>query len=147
MNVNDDMEIFHRKMVEKGLKITAQRDEIARWIFSNHAHFTVDGIIEDFRKRGEKISIATTYRVVQMMLDLGLLIEHNFGREQKFYEHTPGHPKHDHMICTQCGKIQEFQDSQLADLLAKITAKQGFKIERYTLSIYGICNSCQKKQK
>lgn len=134
-------------MKKKGLKSTSQRDEMARWIFKTHEHFTVEDIVNDFRSKGKKISVATAYRVVQMMVELGLLLEHDFGRGIKHYEHTPGHPHHDHIICNECGKIIEFTEPALEKMKESIAIKHGMQMVNHTLCIFADCKSCTSEQK
>ena len=147
INIDKEMNLFHSRLKEKSLKITSQRNELAKWIFQVHEHFTVDDVVESFRKVGKKISVATVYRIVETMLDLNLLIEHDFGKGQKYYEHTPGHEHHDHMICNQCGKIIEFVDENLEALKDAIARSHGFKMESHALRIFGLCDTCQAKNK
>lgn len=142
-----DMDLLRRRMAEKGLKTTPQRDELAGWIFQTHEHFTVEDIINAFREKGQKIAQATAYRVVQMMLELGLLLEHDFGKGYKYYEHTPGHEHHDHIICEDCGKILEFSDPELEALKQKITASHGFVMKKHYLNIYASCTRCPAEKK
>ncbi len=147
IDVSAEMNLLRRRMVERGFKSTPQRDEIARWVFTTHDHFTVDDIINNFRNRGKKISTATAYRVVQMMLELNLLEEHDFGRGTKYYEHTPGHEHHDHIICNDCGQIFEFANQQMEKLKDEIARQMGFAMTKHTLSIYGNCTRCTPEEK
>ena len=146
-NVSKEMDTLRTLMKKKGLKSTSQRDELARWIFETHNHFTVEDIIADFRNKGQRVSVATAYRVVQMMLDLGLLLEHDFGRGIKHYEHTPGHPHHDHIICNDCGKIVEFAEPELESMKEKVAIKHGYKMDTHTLCIYAECTKCTMEEK
>lgn len=139
IDVSEEMQQLNEKMRKAGLKSTPQRNEIARWVFRTHAHFTVDDLIDSFRVKGEKISPATAYRVVQMLLELGFIIEHDFGKDYKFYEHTPGHDHHDHIICNQCGRIVEFHDEELETLKQKISEKNGFNMTSHSLFLNGDC--------
>lgn len=137
------MSMLKTRMKNASLKSTPQRDELAEWMFRVHDHFTVEDVIESFRSRRKKVSPATVYRVIQMMLDLNLLIEHDFGKGSKYYEHTPGHPHHDHLICTGCNKIIEFTNEKLEALKKDIADSHGFKMENHVLQIFGICKECQ----
>lgn len=145
IDISKEMSIMHNKMHKKGLKSTPQRDEIARWIFKVHSHFTVEDLIAGFHSEGKKISSATAYRVIQMMLDLGLLIEHDFGKGYKHFEHVPGHHNHDHLICNECGSIIEFSDDKLNSIKDRIEKELNFTVQSHTLHFYGICEKCQKK--
>lgn len=146
-DITQEMALLHRKMAEHGYKSTPQRDEIARWVFMTHDHFTVEDIIENFRKQGKKISQATCYRVIQMLLQLNLLIEHDFGRGIRYYEHTPGHDHHDHIICNECGAIFEFKNEELEKLKENISNSLGFSMTHHRLSIYANCNRCTPEEK
>lgn len=146
-DISHEMELLRRKMATNGFKWTPQRKEVTTWIFQNHEHFTVDNIIESLREQGNKVPPATVYRVVQMLRDLDFLLEHDFGGEAKFYEHVPGHPHHDHMVCRQCGAIIEFSDAELESLQEKIAKSFGFQIEDHNLVFFGICKNCFGKSK
>ena len=146
-DVTSEMRLLKHKMLERGLKSTPQRDELARWIFRVHDHFTVEDIILNFRDKGKRISPATIYRVIQMMVDLEMVIEHDFGTGYKHYEHTPGHPHHDHFICENCGKIFEFTNIELENLKEKISADHNFLMTSHSLQIFGHCKECTHENK
>lgn len=146
-NVTREMSLLKERMQKSQFKSTPQRDEIAEWVFKTHDHFTVEDLITDFRGKGKKVSQATAYRVIQMMLQLKLIEEHDFGKDYKFYEHTPGHEHHDHIICIDCGKIIEFSDPTLEALKEKITLKNGFKMREHHLTIYAECTRCSPEKR
>ena len=139
IDISEEMKILNERMVSKGLKSTPQRDELARWIFQVHDHFTAEDVVNSFRQMGKKVSVATVYRVIQMMLELNLLLEHDFGKGYKFYEHTLGHPHHDHLICNKCGKIIEFADEALEKMKDEIAQRYGFTMQSHSLHIFGVC--------
>lgn len=146
-NVTREMSLLKERMQKSQFKSTPQRDEIAEWVFKTHDHFTVEDLIVDFRNKGKKVSQATAYRVIQMMLQLKLIEEHDFGKDYKFYEHTPGHEHHDHIICIDCGKIIEFSDPTLEALKEKITLQNGFKMREHHLTIYAECTRCTPEKR
>lgn len=146
-NVTHEMSLLKERMQKSQFKSTPQRDEIAEWVFKTHDHFTVEDLIVDFRNKGKKVSQATAYRVIQMMLQLKLIEEHDFGKDYKFYEHTPGHEHHDHIICIDCGKIIEFSDPTLEALKEKITLQNGFKMREHHLTIYAECTRCTPEKR
>ncbi|MCE9499696.1 MAG: transcriptional repressor [Leptospira sp.] len=81
------------------------------------------------------------------MVEASLLTEHDFGKDFKFYEHIIGHQHHDHIICIECGKIEEFVDEKIEELQAAAAKGKGFTITGHDLNIYGICEDCQAKKK
>lgn len=144
-DISEEMKLLRQRMSAKGFKWTPQREEIATWVFQNHGHFTVDQLLESLKEQDRKVPPATAYRVVQMLRDLELVLEHDFGEGSKYYEHLPGHPHHDHMVCRQCGAIFEFTNQKLEDLQEKIAAKIDFEIEDHSLVMFGICKDCRQK--
>ena len=139
IDVSYEMNILKNLMEEKQLKVTPQRLELAEWIFQVHEHFTVDDVLESFKQKGRKISTATVYRMIQMMQDLNLVIRHDFGTGQSKYEHTPGHPHHDHIICNNCGCVFEFSDDELEAYKSNIARAHNFRMTSHSLNIYGDC--------
>ena len=145
INVTQEMTEFTRRMQEKCYKLTPQRLKLAKWIFQVHDHFSIKDLVFSFRRNGENISVATAYRVVQMMLELQLLQENDFGMGEKLYEHTQGHKHHDHLICNDCKQIFEFNSNSLEKLKAQIARDHGFEMTFHSLNIHGDCQrkNCQ----
>ena len=139
IDIKYEIEVFTKLVQQHNLKLTPQRLELAKWIFKTHTHFSVDDIIHSFYEQGEKVSPATVYRVIQMMLDLKLILEHDFGKGKKYYEHTTNHPHHDHIICNTCGQIYEFDDQLLEKRKSVVASKNGFTMTSHSLTIYGDC--------
>lgn len=145
-----EMETFSNYLKKKGLKITNQRMLVAEKIFSLHTHFTAESLMEEFKDKRDEISKATIYRILAIMVEAGLLREHNFGKDYKYYEHIIGHEHHDHIICVECGRIVEFVDPQIEELQLKAAKENGFIIRGHDLNIYGICenpNTCKYNKK
>lgn len=134
-----EMEAFEAYLKEKNLKITSQRLLVAQKIFSTHNHFTAEGLLDEFKDQRDLISKATIYRIISIMVEAGLLQEHDFGKDYKYYEHIIGHEHHDHIICIQCGRIVEFLDKNIEDLQKEAAESNGFRITGHSLNIYGSC--------
>lgn len=146
-SIREEMKVFGEFLKKKGLKITSQRLLVAEKIFSIHNHFTADSLLELLKDRRDEISKATIYRIIGIMVEASLLTEHDFGKDFKFYEHIIGHQHHDHIICIECGKIEEFVDEKIEELQAAAAKGKGFTITGHDLNIYGICEDCQAKKK
>ncbi|NCN11350.1 MAG: transcriptional repressor [Leptospira sp.] len=136
-----EMTTFSNYLKKKGLKITNQRMLVAEKIFSIHNHFTAESLQEELKDRRDEISKATIYRILSIMVEAGLLQEHNFGKDYKYYEHIIGHEHHDHIICVECGRIVEFMDEKIEELQRKAAREKGFSITGHDLNIFGICDS------
>ncbi len=134
-----EMTAFENYLKEKGLKITNQRLLVAEKIFSSHNHFTAEGLLDELKDNKDRISKATIYRILSIMVESGLLAEHDFGKDYKYYEHIIGHEHHDHIICMQCGRIVEFMDEQIEELQRSAANKNGFSIVGHSLNLYANC--------
>jgi Fur family ferric uptake transcriptional regulator len=145
-----EMLAFEEYLKEKGLKITNQRLLVAQKIFSSHNHFTAEGLLDELKDNKDRISKATIYRILAIMVEAGLLEEHDFGKDYKYYEHIIGHEHHDHIICMQCGRIVEFIDERIEELQNKAASENGFTITGHSLNIFGNCTNfatCEHKNK
>ncbi|TGL75524.1 transcriptional repressor [Leptospira jelokensis] len=145
-----EMLAFEEYLKENGLKITNQRLLVAQKIFSSHNHFTAEGLLDELKDNKDRISKATIYRILAIMVEAGLLEEHDFGKDYKYYEHIIGHEHHDHIICMQCGRIVEFIDERIEELQNKAARENGFTITGHSLNIFGNCSNfanCEHKNK
>ncbi len=138
-DVNRELAAFSRFLKKKGHKITSQRLLVAERIFHMGAHFTVDSLAEALQDRRGEISRATIYRIVSLMVEAGQLSEHNFGQNAHYYEHTPGHEHHDHIVCQDCGHIEEFMDPEIEKVQLEIARKHDFSLADHSLNLYGKC--------
>ncbi len=138
-----EMLAFENYLKEKSLKITNQRLLVAEKIFSSHNHFTAEGLLDELKDSKDRISKATIYRILSIMVEAGLLEEHDFGKDYKYYEHIIGHEHHDHIICVQCGRIVEFMDEQIEILQKNAATKNGFSITGHSLNIYAVCQNLE----
>ncbi|HID92634.1 MAG TPA: transcriptional repressor [bacterium (Candidatus Stahlbacteria)] len=139
----NEEDIFRDYLRRKGLKFTPERRIILDEVFSIHAHFDVEDLFQGLYQRNERISRATIYRTLPLLIDSGLIREAMRRQDRVYYEHTYGHRHHDHMICIKCGKIIEFRDDRIERLQEEICKKHGFKPIEHRLGIRGYCKDCQ----
>jgi Fur family ferric uptake transcriptional regulator len=139
------LHLFRRYLRDQGLPITQQREAVAEVIFSSDKHQSVEDIEAKLRASDEKIGKATIYRTLEMLVKSGLVAEHDFGEGFKRYEHLFGQaPVREHLVCTECGKVNAIQSSELARVQREVAAQHGFMPARFRLAIYGICKDCQQ---
>jgi Fur family ferric uptake transcriptional regulator len=134
---------FERYLHSRGLKFTVQRRLILRRVFALHDHFEADDLATNFRLEGKKLSRATVYRTLPLLVQCGLIREVQFGENHAHYEHTMGHKHHDHLICIKCGQVVEFYDESIEQLQEDVCTRHGFQTEFHNLEIKGYCNQCQ----
>lgn len=137
------MDLFRAYLHQHRLPLTHQREAIAMTLFESEHHLSVDELGEQLRERGEHVGKATIYRTLNLMVEAGLAREHDFGEGFKRYEHQAGEARHDHLVCTSCGKVVRFSRSIVDELQADVAAEAGFIAETRRLEIYGLCEECQ----
>lgn len=138
---------FEQFLASRDLRLTRQRAEILRAIFATHKHVTADELYDMLRRSkgtaGLKISRATVYRTLSLLVEGGFIQALELGTEQgTLYEHVMGHEHHDHMVCLECGTIIEFHDERLEQVQDEAVERHGFGATSHRLIIYGTCASC-----
>jgi len=130
-----------------GLKITLPRLKILQ-ILENakEHHLSAEDIYHILAKSGEDIGLATVYRVLTQFEEAKLVIRHHFEGEYSVFELESG-IHHDHLVCVKCARVDEFVDADIESRQEIIAKNAGYEITDHNLNIYGICPSCQKKQK
>ena len=135
--------VFGRYLRETGLPVTHQREVVADVVFGSEGHLSVDDIAAVLRDRDERIGKATIYRTLDLLVRSRLVAEHDFGEGFKRYEHRlSSHPIHEHLICLECGKVVEFESTELFNVESRIRHEHGFVPVRRRLEIYGLCKEC-----
>lgn len=137
------MDLFRSYLHQQRLPLTHQREAIAMTLFESQRHLSVDDLADSLRERGEHVGKATIYRTLNLLVEADLARELDFGEGFKRYEHQAGEARHDHLICTSCGKVVRFARSELDRLQADIAERLGFSAQSRRLKIYGLCAECQ----
>ncbi len=137
---------FSEFLKKKSLKITNQRLLIAEKIFSLNSHFTVEELTDMLKDKKDEISRATIYRTVSLLVESGQLIEHDFGQNSKYYEFSPTSKEHhDHIVCIDCGFIEEFQNQEIEKLQINIANRYSYELIDHSLNLYGKCKILKEK--
>ena len=137
-------EVLQRYMAQHGLKSTRQRSLIIDTFFSVGGHLSVEELWNKVRQQDAKVSVATVYRTMKLLNECGLAHARNFGDGQTRYEAAAGRHHHDHLICTHCGTIVEFEDDRIEEMQDAVADKHGFKVTSHKLELYGLCRNCQR---
>lgn len=128
-------------LTESGLRRTSQRDAIIEAAFSHSDHYTAEELLLRARAIEPSVSRATVYRTLPLLVESGLLKELDLGKDQKHYD--PNYiesPRHNHLICTDCSRIVEFEDRNI-DILENCIAKRlGFSPLRKQARIEAACD-------
>lgn len=143
--VDKEVTRFQEFLQQQGLKLTSERVALVREIFSIHYHFEADELLLKMREKDVKISRATVYRTLELLVKSGMVRRVHLGEDHYHYEHVTGNSHHDHLICTTCGNVIEFNDPVLEKRQHEICAKKKFTPTFHNLQILGICDSCRRK--
>ncbi len=135
---------FRNYLRKNGLKFTPERTLILKAVFSLRKHFDIDQLWEKLHKKDNRLSRATIYRTLPLLVDCNLIQETLRCQGRVHYEHIFGHKHHDHMVCLICGKIIEFRDEEIERLQKEVCKKHHFKLMEHRLGIRGYCKKCQK---
>ena len=109
-------------------------------------HVTLNELVELLKISGWRLEPEFVEETLKLMCRFGFAHKSRFDNGELRYEHRHIGQHHDHMICTKCRKILEFEDAQIEQLQIKIAAAHGFHMLQHKLEIYGICNDCLKER-
>ncbi len=137
--------IFKEFLEKKGLKFTKERAAVLKGVFSTHNHFDPDDLLINLRRKGIRVSKASIYRTLPLVLECGLVEQVEKVDKHAHYEHTFGHGHHDHLICIKCGKIIALYSEKLERLQVNLCKKEKFRCITHTLEIKGYCSKCNAK--
>lgn len=141
--VNNDEELtFREYLADAGLRFTSERRMILQEVFRRHEHFEAEDIVLGLRQLGQRVSRASVYRTLPLLVESGLLRPVHSDEKHGHYEHVFGHDHHDHLICTRCGATIEFRDDGIERLQVRVCAQHGFRPAHHRLEIIGICAAC-----
>lgn len=125
---------------QAGLKVTLPRVKILEILENTtERHMSAEDVYKQLLASDQEIGLATVYRVLTQFEAAGLVERHQFDGGHSVFELDRG-THHDHIVCNQCGKVEEFIDETIEKCQHKIAEKQGFKITDHSLVIYGECN-------
>lgn len=140
---NNEQEVLEKYISQHNLKITKQRRAVLEAFLGIEDHISAEDLYRIVSAKEPKIGLATVYRTLSLLTQSGLADELDFGDGQKRYEHKYEHSHHDHMICTKCGKIIEFQNPMIEKLQEDVAHEHHFKMTTHKLDLFGLCTDCQ----
>ncbi len=130
-----------------GGKRSGKRDRILDIFLKQEGHLSADDLFDVVRRAEPGIGRATVYRTLQWMVDANIARKVDFGEGRSRYEASYRHPRHFHLICTQCHRSSEFLSSDVEGLMEEIASARGFSATRSVVQIYGICEECRTGKK
>ena len=136
----EELNTLKQHLSKNSLKLTRQRQNILN-AFLKMEHVTAEQLYHLLAKKDPHIGLATIYRTLKLFCETGLAQERHFGTQTQF-DNVSHKGHHDHLICTSCGKIVEFQNCQIEKLQEDVAHRNGFTIQTHKLELYGLCSKC-----
>ena len=130
---------FNNFIDKKRLRRTPERIAVLEMIYNKDEHFTVENLYLDMVNSNMRVSRATVYNTLQLLLECGLVNKLNIGNSSTYFEKAFGCPEHDHIICTNCNKIIDFRVRKMAEIRLSIERRLGIRILDHKLIFYAEC--------
>lgn len=141
-------EVLRILLNQEGFRVTQQRQKILEVLkeVPEGEHLSAEDVYQKLADDGEKIGFSTIYRALHLLVDLGILRELTLSEERKYYEFCdPLMGAHHHLVCTQCGNVQEFEDRSILTLGSNEAVNRGFSILDCQFIVRGVCSRCAQK--
>ncbi len=139
-NLNEEIRrIFTAYLENKSLRKTPERFAILEEIYSRNDHFEVESLYVSMKNKNYRVSRATVYNTLDLLVECNLVSKHQFGKGISLYEKSYGYKQHDHLICTDCYKVVEFCDPRLQNIQNMVGQLLNFEISHHSLIFYGKC--------
>jgi len=142
---NRERDIFRKYLEKRGLKLTAERQALFDELFARHEHFEADELLFRLRARSKKISRATIYRTLELLVDSGIVGRVRIGEIGYRYERLRAGEHHDHLICSDCGRVIEFFEPRIESLQDEVCERYGFLALSHSHQLRGICRQCRPR--
>lgn len=136
--------LLQEHIAKHHLKVTKERSAILRAFMEAERHVTAEELYRMMKEKHSSIGLATIYRTLNLFCECGLAEQRQFGDGHARYELTYNVNHHDHLVCTQCKRIIEFENLDIEKLQEKVAKAHRFTVYSHKLELYGLCSNCAK---
>ncbi len=139
--------LFQQHLTDQGLRSTKERLLVLDEVYSFEGHFDADQLFSNLKLAGIRVSRATVYNTLELLVNCNLVGRHQFGSNLAKYEKSFGYWQHDHLICLDCNKLMEFCDPRIQSIQNMVEEIYEVDVQHHSLEFYGRCKreSCPNK--
>ena len=139
------LEKFKNSLNSNNYKLTKQREDILKVFLKNrNKHFNAEELFEEVKKINSDVGLATIYRSLELFCELDIIHQLDFDVSCKRYELNIQENHHHHLICIECGKIKEFNDSVIEQFENSIKDEHEFEVVNHRIKFFGFCSECKE---
>ncbi|MDX1741748.1 MAG: transcriptional repressor [Rhodothermales bacterium] len=131
--------IFADFLKDRGQRQTPERFAILDEVYEASGHFDADELYVKLKEKDVRVSRATVYNTLDLLIECDLVVKHQFGNKQAKYERAYSYWQHDHLICMDCNELFEFCDPRIQSIQEMVADIYQFEVKHHSLHIYGHC--------